>query len=88
MQTQGAYPSMTEAAHEYHTGDQDIGEQVATFTAFGKMVKWGSLAIAALLVMLVMWFCVPTGFFTGLVAAVVLLAVGIYFLREKPDAGH
>jgi hypothetical protein len=79
---------MTEAVHEYNTGDQDIGEQVATFTAFGKMVKWGCLALAAVLLMLVMWFCVPTGFFTGLFAAVVVLAVGIFFLREKPDAGH
>jgi hypothetical protein len=79
---------MTEAAHEYHTGDMDIHEQVATFEAFGKMAKWGSLAIAALLVMLVIWFCVPAGFLAGLGAAIVLLAVGIYFLREKPDAGH
>jgi len=79
---------MTEAAHEYHTGDMDIHEQVSTFEAFGKMTKWGSLAIAALLMMLVIWFCVPAGFFAGLGAAVVLLAVGIYFLREKPDAGH
>ena len=79
---------MTDAAHEYHTGDQDIREQEATFGAFGKMVKWGCLAIAALLVMLVMWFCVPTGFFPALFAGIVLLAVGIFFLREKPGAGH
>jgi hypothetical protein len=79
---------MTEAAHEYHPGDQAIGEQVATFEAFGKLMKWGSLAIAALLVMLVIWFCVPAGFFAGFGAGIVLLAVGIFFLREKPDAGH
>jgi len=79
---------MTEAAHEYHAGDMDIQEQVSTFDAFGKMVKWGSLAIAALLLMLVLWFCVPTGFFPGLVAAVLLTVVGIFFLREKPGAGH
>jgi hypothetical protein len=66
----------------------DIQEQAATFDAFGKMVKWGSLAIAALLVMLILWFCVPMGFFAGLFAAIVLAAVGIFFLREKPDAGH
>jgi hypothetical protein len=79
---------MTEAVHDYHSGDQEIDEQVATFDAFGKMIKWGSLAIAVLLVMLVMWFCVPTGFFTGLGAGIVLAAVGIFFLREKPDSGH
>jgi hypothetical protein len=79
---------MTEAVHEYNAGDQDIDEQVATFNAFGKMIKWGSLAIAALLVMLVIWFCVPMGFFAGLFAAVVLTVVGVVFLREKPDVAH
>ena len=79
---------MTEAVHDYHSGDQEIDEQVATFDAFGKMIKWGSLAIAALVVMLVVWFCVPMGFFAGLFSAIVLTAVGIVFLREKPDAGH
>ncbi len=38
--------------------------------------------------MLVLWFCVPVGFFPALFAALVLAAVGIFFLREKPDAGH
>jgi hypothetical protein len=79
---------MTDAAHEYHPGDQDIREQVATFGAFGKMIKWGSLAIAVLLVTLVLWFCVGAGFFTGAGAAVVLAGAGIFFLREKPSTGH
>jgi hypothetical protein len=79
---------MTEAVHEYHPGDMEITEQVATFNAFGMMVKWGSLAIAVVLVMLVLWFCVGAGFLAGLGAGIVLAAVGIFFLREKPDAGH
>jgi hypothetical protein len=79
---------MSDAVHEYHTGDMDIREQVATFNAFGKMVKWGSLAIAALLLALVLWFCVGAGFFGGLVPAIVLVAVGVFFLRAKPDDGH
>ena len=79
---------MSDAVHEYHTGDQDIHEQVATFEAFGRMVKWGCLAIAALLLMLVLWFCVGAGFFGGLIPAIILLAVGIFFLRSGPDPGH
>jgi thiamine transporter ThiT len=79
---------MTEAVHEYHQGDQNISEQVATFELFGKMMKWGSLSIAVLLLMLVMWFCVGAGFFAGLFAGVVVLAAGIFLLREKPDSGH
>ena len=79
---------MSDAVHEYHSGDQDIREQVSTFEAFGKMVKWGCLALAALLLMLVLWFCTGSGFFGGLIPGVVLVAVGIFFLREKPDSGH
>jgi H+/Cl- antiporter ClcA len=79
---------MSDAVHEYHSGDQDIREQVATFEAFGKLVKWGSLAIAALLLALVLWFCVGAGFFGGLIPPVVLIAVGIFFLRENPDSTH
>jgi thiamine transporter ThiT len=79
---------MSEAAHEYHTGDQNISEQVATYGAFGKMIKWGSLTIAAGLLMLVLWFCVNAGFFGGLIPGLVLLALGIFFLREKPAAAH
>ncbi|HEY3798252.1 MAG TPA: aa3-type cytochrome c oxidase subunit IV [Caulobacteraceae bacterium] len=79
---------MAEAAHEYHPGDMDITEQVATFRDFGKAIKWGSLAIAAAVLMLVIWFCAGQGFFAGFGAAIVLTAVGIFFLREKPDAGH
>jgi thiamine transporter ThiT len=79
---------MAEAAHEYHTGDQDISEQVATFSLVGGMLKWGSLGIAVTLIMLVLWFCTNAGFFSGLITGVILLAVGIYFLRSKPDAEH
>jgi len=79
---------MSEAAHEYHSGDQDITEQIATFSDFGKMIKWGSLTVAVLLVMLVLWFCVSAGFFTGLFSGLVVLALGIYFLRSRPESGH
>jgi len=79
---------MSEAVHDYHSGDQEIGEQVATYDAFGKMIKWGSLAVASLVLMLVIWFCVPMGFWAGLFSAIVLVAVGVFFLREKPDSGH
>jgi len=79
---------MTEAVHEYHQGDQDISEQQATFAAFGGMIKWGSLSVAVLLLMLVLWFCVDAGFFAGLVAGLILTAVGVFFLRSKPAGAH
>jgi hypothetical protein len=76
------------AAHNYHPGDQDISEQVETFNDFGKAIKWGSLAIAALLLTLVIWFCVGAGFFAGFGSGVVLLAIGIFFLRSNPASEH
>jgi hypothetical protein len=75
-------------ASEYHRGEMDISEQVATFHLFNGMTKWGSLALAALLVLLVLWFCTPAGFLAGFVSAVIVTAIGIVVLREKPDAGH
>ena len=75
-------------ASEYHRGDMDISEQVATFNLFNGMTKWGSLSIAALMVLLVVWFCTPAGFLAGFISAAVLTVLGVLFLREKPDAAH
>ena len=75
---------MAEPASDYHRGNQDITEAETTYRAFGAMSKWGSLAIGALLVLLVLWFCTPAGFFPGAIAAVILTTAGIVFLRDKP----
>ncbi|MES2721653.1 MAG: aa3-type cytochrome c oxidase subunit IV, partial [Pseudomonadota bacterium] len=32
-------------ASEYHRGEMDISEQVATFHLFNGLTKWGSLAL-------------------------------------------
>ena len=79
---------MAEAVQEYHSGQQEISEQIATFHLVGGLLKWGSLAVAVLLSMLVLWFCTSAGFFAGLITGLVILAVGIYFLRSKPSAEH
>ena len=79
---------MSEAAHDYTQGDMDITEQLATFSLVGKMIKWGSLAVAVLVLMLVLWFCVQAGFLAGAAAGVILAAVGVFFLRSKPASAH
>ena len=75
-------------ASEYHRGEMDIQEQVSTFNLFNALTKWGSLHIAALLVLLVVWFCTPGGFLPGLISAAVMVALGVVFLRDKPAAEH
>lgn len=79
---------MSEAVHDYTPGDMDITEQQATFSLVGKMIKWGSLSVAVLLVMLVLWFCVRAGFLAGAGAGFVLAVVGTFFLRSKGAAEH
>lgn len=74
-------------ASEYHRGEMDIHEQDATYKAFMAMTKWGCLALAALLTLIVIWFCTPLGFFTGLGVAIVLTVLGIVFLRDG-GGGH
>lgn len=73
---------------EYHRGEMDITEQQATFHLIMGMTKWGSLILAAALLLLVVWFCTPAGFVPGLISGLVVLFVGIAVLREKKDAAH
>jgi len=75
-------------AGDYHRGEMDIHEQAATYAAFGKLTKWGSLTVAVLLLFLTLVFCTPAGFVGSAIAAVVLLALGIVLLREKPVPAH
>jgi len=79
---------MAGQASDYHRGDMDIHEQVDTFKLVMNMTKWGSLTLASLLLFLVMWFCTPAGFVSGLISGGVVAAIGFVLLRSKPDAGH
>jgi hypothetical protein len=73
---------------DYTPGEMPIAEQAATFTGVVGMFKWGSLAVAASLVMLVLWFCTPAGFIPGVVVALIMVVLGVVFLRSKPGAHH
>ncbi len=75
---------MDAPSSEYHHGDQDPSAQVATYRTFLNLSKWVSLHLAVLVLMLSIWFCTDAGFGAGLIAGVVVLALGIVFLRSKP----
>jgi hypothetical protein len=77
---------MADQASEYHHGEQDIHEQQATFHDAMIATKWAILALAALITFLTIWFCTAGGFFNALVVAVIILAVGIFALRERSPA--
>ena len=81
---------MSEHASADTHGQMDIHQQEASFHAFILIAKWGSLGVAVLLALFVPWFCTDAGFMGGLVPAVIVLALGILLLRDKPGsaAGH
>ena len=68
---------------DYTRGEMIIEEHEKTYSGFLKMTKWGSLYLAAMLLMLVLWFCTPAGFLGGVVTAIVVLVLGTLVLSEK-----
>jgi len=79
---------MAEPAAGYHRGEMDISEQKATFHGFIALTKWGSLLFAVGILFFTLIFCTGAGFFQAAFAALVVLVVGIFLLREKKTAGH
>ena len=75
-------------AGDYHRGEMDIHEQAATYAGFGMFAKWGSLALAALLLTITLWFCTPAGFLGGVIPGIVLVVLGVALLKEKPAPAH
>jgi len=70
------------ASDDYVRGSQEISEQASTFDVFMGMTKWGSLIIAALLMLLVLWFQPGGSLMAGVITAVVMLVAGYFFLRS------
>ena len=69
-------------ADAYVHGTMTIEEQSATYSLFMNMAKWGSLAIAALLLFLVLWFQPGGSLILGLIGGVVLFVAGFFFLKS------
>ena len=79
---------MAKPAGDYHRGEMDIHEQASTYHAFLALSKWGSLAMAAVLVALIVGFATKAGLLTGIVVGVVIAIVGYFALRSKPAPEH
>ena len=79
---------MAEHVSDYAHGHMDIHQQQASFEGFVKMTKWGSLAVAVILVFSTLMFCTPTGFLGSVIPAVVVAALGIFLLRDSGGSGH
>jgi len=79
---------MAGTASEYHRGEMDIHEQASTFHLVMGVSKWASLVIAAGVLFLTLWFCTTAGFGTALISAVILLAIGVFALRQGTASAH
>jgi hypothetical protein len=73
---------------EYHHGQQNAATQIADFHLFASATKWFSLFAGVLVLFLALWFCTAAGFLSALVTAVIVLAIGISFLRNKSRPVH
>ena len=80
---------MANPAGDYHRGEMDIHEHAGTYHAFLAISKWFSLALAATLIFLVIWFCTKAGFLAGATTGIVIAVLGFLALRSKPGgSGH
>jgi len=75
-------------AHAYEHGSMEINEQSSTYALFITLAKWSSLAVAATLLFLILWFQPGGSFFAALLGAVVLAVLGVVALRRKPQQAH
>lgn len=78
-----ADPHNADVHDDYVRGSQPIAEQVATFSLFMSLAKWGSLIIGAIVLFLTIWFQPGGSFVGGFISGFVLLAAGWWFLRSK-----
>lgn len=78
-----AGPASHDHDQDYHRGEMEIAEQASTFHLVMGITKWGSLAVAAIVLFFTMWLYPRGNFFGAGFATFVLLAAGIYFLRDK-----
>lgn len=72
------------AAHDHVHGQMEITEQAATWDLFMFMTKWGSLATAAIVLFLTVWFAVGAGFLAAAISAGALSVIGFFALKSKP----
>lgn len=79
---------MAESATDYQHGEMNVSEHAASYRLFGALTKWGSLAVAVVVLMLTLWFCVGAGFLGGAIPGAIVAVAGAVFLRSKPDASH
>jgi hypothetical protein len=74
-------------AEAYVHGSMTIEEQRQTWDLFMGLTKWGSLAVAAILLLLTLWFMPGGSLITGVLGGGALAVAGFFFLKS-PKQSH
>ena len=64
------------------TNDLEFERHAQTYHRFMLGVKWAAVHMAALLVLLTLWFATPAGLGWGLIAGALVLAVGVWAMNH------
>lgn len=75
-------------AEAYVHGTMTIEEQASTWDLFMGLAKWGSLAVASILLLLVLWFQPGGSLMLGLMGGVGMAVAGWFFLKGGKPAAH
>lgn len=75
-------------AQAYIHGTMTIEEQTSTWGLFMVLAKWGSLAVSAILLFLILWFQPGGSLIVGLMGGVGLAVAGWFFLKSGKPASH
>ena len=76
---------MTVAPNPHHapyTPRDELMVHAHAYHHFMLGLKWVAIVLAAMIAVLTLWFCTPTGFFGALITGVVILAVGIFAMNH------
>jgi hypothetical protein len=65
-----------------HTDRGELVVHARTYHRVMLAVKWFGIHFAALAAFLTLWFATPAGFFWGLVAGIVIAAIGAYAMNH------
>ncbi len=74
---------MAKQGSDYTRGEMVVEEHERTFDGFIKLSKWGSLYLAAGILLITLWFCTTAGFIGAVFCSAVLVALGTLVLGEK-----
>jgi hypothetical protein len=65
--------------------DEELVAHEKTYKTFNVLLRWCMVHLASLIVFLTLWFATPAGFWGGLVAGVVIFALGYFGLVRHEE---